>query len=113
MSLQQRYQRLGRDDSWRASFRDIVLLVIGLPLALAGAGMLVTSKEAGEAQVQAVRAVKPAPTLYPSTQALLDRAHSTRGAATPSPTVEADHQAPPSEDPSVPAPTKRARRLEW
>lgn len=67
MSLQQRYQRLGRNDSWSASFRDTVLLVIGLPLALAGAGMLVTSKEAGEAQVQAVRAAR-APVLTATSQ---------------------------------------------
>ena len=41
MNLQQRYQRLGRQSSWRASFRDTLLLVIGLPLILGLAGMLV------------------------------------------------------------------------
>lgn len=45
MNLQQRYQRLGRQSSWSASFRDTLLLVIGLPLILGLAGMLVVRRE--------------------------------------------------------------------
>jgi hypothetical protein len=53
MSLQQRYQRLGRNDSWSASLRDTVLLVFGLPVALGLAGMLVASKEMSPEQTAA------------------------------------------------------------
>lgn len=45
MNLQQRYQRLGRDDSWMGALRDTILLVFGLPLALAALGMLFASKD--------------------------------------------------------------------
>jgi hypothetical protein len=59
MSLQQRYQRLGRNDSWGASLRDTVLLIFGLPVALALGGMLFTSKELSPEQ-QAPQAARNA-----------------------------------------------------
>jgi hypothetical protein len=71
MSLQQRYQRLGRNDSWSASLRDTVLLVFSLPVALGLAGMLIASKElspeqqAAQAARQARRATLTATRLAP------------------------------------------------
>lgn len=118
MNLQQRHQRLGRQSSWSASFRDTLLLVIGLPLILGLVGMLVVRREMppGQAAAQQLRQARRAALTATRSERLPSdgREHKaqqvrTRSAATEDQarreTVELTNQQS--------GQTRRVRRTEW